>query len=59
MHVAYAAVPNFQFFWAGDALTQEHTIPGMQVLQIAGYAALYSLGILSLGIALFQTREVS
>ncbi len=59
LNVAYAAVPNFQFFWAGDALTQEHTIPATQVLHVAGYAVLYSLGVLGLGVALFQTREVS
>ena len=57
--VLYAAAPNFQFFWTGDALTQEQTIPVTQVLQVAVYAALYSLGVLGLGVTLFQTREVS
>ncbi len=52
-------MPNFQFFWAGDALTQERLIPAAQVARVAGYAVLYSLGVLSLGVALFQTREVS
>ncbi len=56
--VLYAAVPNFQFFWAGNALTQERTIAIHQVAQVAAYSGLYSLGILSLGVALFQTREV-
>jgi len=56
--VLYAAAPNFQFFWAGDALTQEHTIPGAHVVQVALYSVLYALGILGLGVALFQTREV-
>ncbi len=55
----YKIVPNFQFFWAGDALTQELVIPFSQVLQVAGYAVLYSAGVLALGVALFQTREVS
>lgn len=54
----YAIVPNFQFFWSGDAITQEQTIPAMQVVRVAGYAVLYSLGILSLGVAMFETREV-
>lgn len=54
----YAVTPNFQFFWAGDALTQDLTIPAIQVGRVALYAVLYSLGILSLGVALFQTREV-
>jgi hypothetical protein len=54
----YAAVPNFQFFWAGDALTQQRIIPATQVAQVAAYSGLYSLGILGLGVALFETREV-
>jgi ABC-2 type transport system permease protein len=56
--VLYAAVPNFQFFWAGDALSQEHLIPVAQVAQVAAYAALYSFAVLALGMALFQTREI-
>lgn len=57
--VLYVVVPNFQFFWAGDALTQGRTILAAHVAQVVTYAALYSLGILGLGLALFQTREVS
>jgi ABC-2 type transport system permease protein len=57
--VFYNVVPNFQFFWVGDPLTEELTIPGQQVALAAGYAALYSLGVLAFGVALFQTREVS
>ena len=56
--VLYAAVPNFQFFWTGDALTQQQTIPAAQVAHVAAYAGLYSLGVLGLGVALFETREV-
>jgi hypothetical protein len=54
----YAAVPNFQFFWTGDALTQNQLIPISQVAQVALYSALYALGVLGLGVALFETREV-
>jgi hypothetical protein len=57
-HVLYAAVPNFQFFWTGDALTQGRPIPVTQVAHVAAYGALYSLGVLGLGTALFETREV-
>ncbi len=56
--VLYAITPNFQFFWAGDAITQELAIPAIQVLRVLIYATLYSLGVLCLGVALFQTREV-
>jgi hypothetical protein len=54
----YAAVPNFQFFWLGDPLTQELTVPIGHVLRVAGYSALYALAVVALGAALFQTREV-
>ncbi|MGD8450347.1 MAG: hypothetical protein PVJ57_00885 [Phycisphaerae bacterium] len=57
--ILYAAIPNFQFFWLGDPLTQELLIPGMQVAFVAGYAALYALAVLAIGVTMFQTREVS
>lgn len=55
----YAVVPNFQYFWLGDPLTEEVRVPGRQVALVAAYAGLYSLAVLALGTALFQTREVS
>lgn len=51
-------LPNFQFFWFGDAITQELMIPGAQLARVAGYTLVYTLAVLSLGVALFQTREV-
>lgn len=57
-NLLYAAVPNFQYFWAGNAITQELPIPPGQVFEVGLYAVLYSLGVLGLGVALFQTREV-
>lgn len=54
----YAIVPNFQFFWVGDLLTQEQTVPALLVLWVMGYTALYTPAVLALGVALFQTREV-
>lgn len=56
--VAYRLLPNFQFFWVGDALTQELTIELAQVARVAAYSGLYSLALLGLGVAMFQTREV-
>ncbi|MBU0640549.1 MAG: hypothetical protein KKB50_16930 [Planctomycetes bacterium] len=56
--VLYAVLPNFQFFWGGDALTQDLIIPGLHVARLAGYAGLYALAVLSLAVVLFQTREV-
>jgi ABC-2 type transport system permease protein len=54
----YAIIPNSQFFWAGDAVTQERIIPLTQVGLVLTYAALWALAILNAGIAMFQTREV-
>jgi ABC-type transport system involved in multi-copper enzyme maturation permease subunit len=56
--IAYHVVPNFQFFWAGDALTQGTAILAAHVGQVVGYAVLYSLAVIALGVALFETREV-
>jgi hypothetical protein len=56
--ICYRALPNFQFFWLGDAITQQLSIRPAHVARVAAYALLYSLGVLSFGAALFQTREV-
>lgn len=56
--LAYHVLPNFQFFWFSDALTQDLTITGEQIGYVAAYAGLYMLAVLGLGVALFQTREV-
>jgi len=61
-NLAYRALPNFQFFWIGDALTQgvklDPATMARHVLSVAAYAGIYTLAILSFGVALFQTREV-
>lgn len=57
--LGFYALPNFQYFWLGDPLTQDLVIPGEQVARCAAYATLYMGAVLALGIALFQTREVS
>ncbi len=53
-----AILPNFQFFWLGDAITQELGVTGQHIARVAGYAATYTGAVLCLAIALFQTREV-
>ncbi len=55
--IGYALAPNMQVHWLADALTQGNPISGMYVLLGTSYTALYILGVLCLGIALFQTRE--
>jgi ABC-2 type transport system permease protein len=56
--IGYRLLPNFQFHWLGDAITQQLKIPAAYVARVALYSAAYTLAILSLGAALFQTREV-
>ncbi len=55
---AWLAVPNIQFFWLTDAVTQNQIIPVSHL----GLLALYAAGLvgvfLSLAVALFQKREV-
>jgi hypothetical protein len=55
---AYAAIPNMQFFWAADALTQGHPISLGHLGSVTLYAACMIVAILSLAVALFQSRDV-
>jgi len=55
---AWAVVPNVQFFWLLDAVSQNSPIPGWHV-GLVGLYALMQVGVfLCLAIILFQTREV-
>lgn len=58
MRILYTATPNFQFFWIGDNLTQDILVPAAQVGRVVAYAFCYVLGVLGLGVAMFQNREV-
>ena len=53
-----AVIPNLQYLWQADALTQQHAIPGSHVLLVSAYSVLYLIAIVSIAVALFQTREV-
>lgn len=55
---AYALVPNWQQFWATDALEQGKSIPWRYVGQAAGYMAVYLVGALSVALLLFEDREL-
>lgn len=55
---AYRLIPNFQFFWMIDALSEERIIPWSYVGYSAAYAVAFAAGFLILAAALFQTREV-
>lgn len=54
----YAALPNLQFFWPADALTQGRPITPAHVASVSFYAGLLIVAILSLAVLLFQQRDV-
>jgi ABC-type transport system involved in multi-copper enzyme maturation permease subunit len=51
-------VPNLQYFWMADALTQGHPITGDYVVSVTLYAACMVLAFGGLAILLFQDRDV-
>lgn len=55
---AYAAIPNFQVLFLGDALTQKHLIPPGYVVRTSVYGVCYIVAVLGAAVFLFQTREV-
>jgi hypothetical protein len=56
--VAYAIVPNWQQFWASDALENNKTIPWAYVGQSAAYLAAYLGATLAAALLLFDDREL-
>jgi hypothetical protein len=55
---AWGIIPNVQFFWLVDAISQNQPVPGTHVALIAIYAVAQIGVFLSLAVMLFQTREV-
>lgn len=56
--IVFPLVPNFQLFWMIDALSEDRVIPWAYIGDATGYGLLYLAGVLLLGMALFETREV-
>ena len=54
----YRIVPNWNHFWMPDALSHDGTIPWQYVAKTACYTAVYSAGILCLGMVSFRHREM-
>jgi len=54
----YAAIPNLQFFWSADALTQGHPMTAGYFGAVSLYAALVIGAVISLAVLLFQGRDV-
>ncbi len=55
--LAYRATPNLQIFFLADALMLRTGADAAYVLTVSGYAALWAIAFLALGVAMFQTRE--
>lgn len=55
----WSAVPNVQFFWLVDAVTQNHPITLRYLALATGYAASHVAALLALGVVLFQNRDIS
>jgi ABC-2 type transport system permease protein len=54
----YLVVPNLQFFWPADALTQGHDITVSHFLSVSLYALCMTGALLAFAVALFQRRDV-
>lgn len=55
----HGVIPNWQVFWMADALVEKKTIPWSYVVKTAGYVAGQLVIALSIGLALFEDRELS
>ncbi len=56
--IGYTLVPNLQVFWASDAIYGSGTIPAKYLLLGGIYTILYTSGILSFAVAIFQKRQI-
>lgn len=56
--VLWGVVPNMQYFWLLDAVSQNQKIPPEHMLKLAGYTLAQIAAFLSLGVVLFQQRDV-
>ncbi len=54
----YMLMPNLQFLWPADAITQNTPISAGLFGMVSAYAALQILAIIAIAVALFQNREV-
>nr|MBC8200578.1 hypothetical protein [Planctomycetota bacterium] len=57
--VGSTVLPNFQVLWLADALTQENVIPQRYIVRTTLYGSFYIVAAISIGVILFQRREVS
>ena len=58
-HIPYAALPNWQLFWGGDALAETKSVAwGQYVGSSLGYTICYVGAALSVAVCLFEDREL-
>jgi hypothetical protein len=55
---AWGIIPNVQYFWLVDAITQNQPVPGSHMALLLVYSITQIGAFLSLAVMLFQTREV-
>lgn len=56
--VAYRLIPNLGIFWIADAVSAGKHVDMSYLFSALAYAVLYIIAILSIGVAVFQRREV-
>ncbi|RMD66370.1 MAG: ABC transporter permease [Planctomycetota bacterium] len=56
--LAWAVIPNLQFFWLVDAVAQAHPIPLSYMGLLVLYTLVQTTGLLAVAVALFQKRDV-
>ena len=56
--LSYRLLPNWQDFWIVDALSDGGNIPWDYVVATAGYALLYTIAVLALGLLSFRRVEI-
>lgn len=58
VRIIHFLVPNLQYLWQADALSQGHPVSLGHVAVVSLYGGLYVVAAISVAVALFQTREV-
>jgi hypothetical protein len=57
--VIYSVLPNWQLFWAGDALEEGKAIPWSYLGGAFGYVVAYVGASLAVALCLFEDRELT
>ncbi|MFH1477576.1 MAG: hypothetical protein ABIH24_08840 [Verrucomicrobiota bacterium] len=57
-NLSYRLLPHWQNFWIVDALSGGGNIPWRYVITTAGYAGLYTIAVLALGLLSFRRVEI-